>query len=126
MSTETRLTDGPTVGAGVARLLDDRATNYITRDELEALHRARLELEAYKRAFRAHGVAIDDEALMERWMGVYLAVSSVPLTDEPELPSPYQTLSLAVYAMVSDLIVYRTAGRAMVVQEERHATDNTA
>jgi hypothetical protein len=106
--TEIRTTDGALVSAGIARLLDGQTTEYITQEELAELRRAALELEAHKRAFRAHGVAIDEAILHGNWLGTWKHVPPIPVYEQPPLPSPYQTLCLVISAMIGDLI----AGRA--------------
>lgn len=106
--TETRTTDGALVSAGIARLLDGLTTEYLTQDELTELRRAVLELEAYKRAFRAHGVAIDEAILFGNWLGTWVHVPAMAVYEQPPLPSPYQTLCLVISAMIGNLI----AGRA--------------
>ena len=102
-NTETRTANRALVSAGIARLLDGQATEYITQDELAELRRDALALEAYKRAFRAHGVAIDETLLLGNWPGTWVHVAPIPLHELPPLPSPYQTLCLVISAVIGDL-----------------------
>lgn len=104
---DTRPTERAIVSLGIARLLDGQTTEYITQDELTELRHTALELEAYKRAFRAHGVAIDEAILHGNWLGTWVHVPPIALYEQPPLPSPYQTLCLVISAMIGDLIAGR-------------------
>lgn len=97
-NTEIWTTDGVTVSASSAQVSDDTAQNEV------AFRQAALALEAFKHALRAHGMALVGWVGADWYVWTWRPIPPIPLAEQPELPTPYQALRLAAYAMLADLI----------------------